>query len=330
MAATTKDLARICGVSRTTVTRALYNQGRISEETRQRVLDAARELGYHPDLLARSLVKGRSMTIGIVLCDLKNMFFSYVIDAMEPAAREKGYVLNITLHDNDAALEKEIIDHLSGYKIDGMIIQPAVCTEKEEEFLRGLDFPVLVVGGAPLGALPFVGNDEREAARRAAEEIIRRGYDRMYFVFPDFADPKKEFAGHRRRYDGFMEAVHAAGLRGNVLGTENYACEAVRAVLEAKSRGERAAFLCSGDVYAAKIMMKAYEERLTAGRDYGVMGFDNDELMQILPVKLWTVENHKEEIGRHAIEGLIRAVETGDAGRADRRVPFEIIEGDSL
>ena len=68
MSITTKDLAKACGVSRTTVTRALSGTGRISEETKNRILNMAKELDYQPDLLARSLVKGRSMTIGVVLC----------------------------------------------------------------------------------------------------------------------------------------------------------------------------------------------------------------------------------------------------------------------
>ena len=330
MAATTKDIARFCNVSRTTVTRALYNQGRISEKTRQEVLRVARELGYQPDLLARSLVKGKSMTVGIALCDLKNMFFSNVIDAMEPVARERGYVLNITLHDNDKELEREIIKHLLGYKIDGMVIHPSVCSEEEYEFLKNLDFPVLVVGGAPLGDLPFVGNDEYEAAKRATEQMIRREYDILYFVFPDFDDPKKEFAGHQERYRGFAEVAKASGKRYEVLGNGNYIEKALGVIREAEQDGKRVAFLCSGDFYAARIMMAAYQEHLTAGIDYGLMGFDNDELMKILPVRLWTVENHKEEIGKRAISELIDLIERKKDRGEKVNIPFELVRGNSL
>lgn len=330
MAATTKDIARICNVSRTTVTRALYNQGRVSEKTKEEVLRVARELGYQPDLLARSLVKGRSMTIGIALCDLKNMFFSNVIDAMEPVARERGYVLNITLHDNDTALEREIIRHLLGYKIDGMVIHPSVCSKEEYDFLVSLSFPVLIVGGAPLGDLPFVGNDEYEAAKKATEQILRREYDVLYFVFPDFDDPGKEFAGHQERYRGFSEVAKKSGKRYGVLGNGNYVERVLAVIRQAVKEGKRAAFLCSGDVYAAQIMMAAYQEHLTAGIDYGLMGFDNDELMKILPVRLWTVENHKEEIGQKAISELMDIIE----GRKDKgervNIPFELVRGNSL
>lgn len=330
MTATTKDIARICNVSRTTVTRALYNQGRVSEKTREEVLRVARELGYQPDLLARSLVKGRSMTIGVVLCDLKNMFFSNVIDAMEPAARERGYVLNITLHDNDTALEREIIQHLLGYKIDGMVIHPSVCSKEEYDFLDSLKFPVLLVGGAPLGDLPFVGNDEYEAAKKATEQILHREYDVLYFVFPDFNNPRKEFLGHQERYRGFSEVVKKSGKRYGVLGNENYIERVLAIIKESSKDGKRVAFLCSGDVYAAQIMMSAYQEHLTAGIDYGVMGFDNDELMKLLPVRLWTVENHKEEIGKKAICELTDIIEQKKTKGEKVNIPFELVRGNSL
>ena len=127
MTVTTKDLARICGVSRTTVTRALSGTGRISEETKNRILSVAKELDYKPDLLARSLVKGRSMTIGVVLCDLKSMFFPSIIDAMERIARENGYLLNITLHDIVRSLRKILLHSLPDIGLmDLFCIRPAV------------------------------------------------------------------------------------------------------------------------------------------------------------------------------------------------------------
>lgn len=327
MAATTKDIARICNVSRTTVTRALYNQGRISEKTRNEVLRVAKELGYQPDLLARSLVKGRSMTIGVVLCDLKNMFFPNVIDAMEPVARERGYVLNITLHDNDTVLEREIIRHLQGYKIDGMVIHPSVFSEEEYEYLKGLNFPVLIATGIPLGELSFVGNNEYEAAKSATEQILRREYDILYFVFPEF---ERVFAGHQERYRGFSETAKDAGKRYDILGSENYIERALSIIRETSREEKRAAFLCSGDVYAAHIMMAAYQEHLIAGIDYGLMGFDNNDLMKILPVRLWTVENHKEEIGKRAIEELTDVIAQKKDGRERISIPFEIVRGNSL
>ena len=76
--------------------------------------------------------------------------------------------------------------------------------------------------------------------------------------------------------------------------------------------------------------MAAYQEHLTAGIDYGLMGFDNDELMKILPVRLWTVENHKEEIGKRAISELIDLIERKKDRGEKVNIPFELVRGNSL
>lgn len=199
MSITTKDLAKACGVSRTTVTRALSGTGRISEETKNRILNMAKELDYQPDLLARSLVKGRSMTIGVVLCDLKNMFFPSIIDAMERVARDNGYLLNITLHDNSKILEENIITQLAGHKIDGLLLDPASREKAHYDYLKKLPFPVVIIGGDRLEDLSFVGNNEFEAADSAARFIAAKGYHSLHFVFPGFEGKEADFLRRPQR-----------------------------------------------------------------------------------------------------------------------------------
>ena len=106
MGITTKDLAEICGVSRTTVNRALQGTGRIKEETKRRILDTAKQLGYEPDLVARSLVSGKSMMIGVIIVDLKNQYYPKMVNAIAERVLEDNYILNITIHRDDKDGEK--------------------------------------------------------------------------------------------------------------------------------------------------------------------------------------------------------------------------------
>ena len=92
MGITTKDLAEICGVSRTTVNRALQGTGRIKEETKRRILDTAKQLGYEPDLVARSLVSGKSMMIGVIIVDLKNQYYPKMVNAIAERVLEDNYI----------------------------------------------------------------------------------------------------------------------------------------------------------------------------------------------------------------------------------------------
>lgn len=141
MGVTTNDIARICQVSRTTVLRALNNKGRISKTTREKILQTAKDLGYRPDLLARGLVKGRTMNIGVVVFDVKNQYFAQMLSAIEGKAQEEGYCVNIMLHDKDKRKEIEWIKRLSDYRMDGLILSPVNMGEEFAIFLKGLGIP---------------------------------------------------------------------------------------------------------------------------------------------------------------------------------------------
>ena len=330
MSITTKDLAKVCGVSRTTVTRALSGTGRISEETKNRILNMAKELDYQPDLLARSLVKGGSMTIGVVLCDLKNMFFPSVIDAMERVARDNGYLLNITLHDNSKILEENIITQLAGHKIDGLLLDPASREKAHYDYLKKLPFPVVIIGGDRLEDLSLFGNNEFEAADSAARFIAAKGYHSLHFVFPGFEGKEADFyGGHRERLNGAQAAAAGCNMIFSVLGDHDYMEQAARITAAAKNAGEKPAFLCSGDIYAGYIILNLQKKGFTAGVDYGIMGFDRLDLMQMLPISLASVENNVEQIGNEAIGLLLDMIEN-DRKKQTIYVPYQIIDGTSL
>lgn len=330
MTVTTKDLARICGVSRTTVTRALSGTGRISEETKDRILRVAQELDYKPDLLARSLVKGRSMTIGVVLCDLKGMFFPSIIDAMERIARENGYLLNITLHDNRKAIEENIITQLAGHRIDGLILHPASREEAHYDYLKKMLFPTVIIGGNRLKDWSFVGNNEEEAAAAAAEFIVSKGYRSFYFVFPGFEGEEPDFfGGHWARLKGAESVCKAHGIDFSVLGDKDYIEQAAKIVESARDKKRKPAFLCSGDIYAGYIILNLQKKGFFPGADFGIMGFDRLELMQMLPVSLASVENNVEQIGQEAINQLLNMIENGGRKRTVY-VPYQIVDGKTL
>ena len=104
MAITTKDLAQLCGVSRTTIHRALNGTGRIKPETKEMILQVAKEHGYRPDLLATGLAKGQTYNIGVVVLDVKNRYFAQMLSTISTEAYARGYGVNITLHGGDAGI----------------------------------------------------------------------------------------------------------------------------------------------------------------------------------------------------------------------------------
>lgn len=124
MGVTVNEIARICGVSRTTVLRALNNQSRVSDKTRRQVLEVARELGYRPNLLARSLNTGRTMTLGIVAINMDSLIFVHTLSAINTEAQRKGYSLNIALHGQSSEAEMQRIRDFTDRRMEGILLSP--------------------------------------------------------------------------------------------------------------------------------------------------------------------------------------------------------------
>lgn len=327
MGVTTKDLARICGVSRTTITRALYGTGSIRADTKQKILETARELGYQPDLTARSLVSGKSMSIGVIVVDLKNQYFPKMLDAIEKKVKEYDYLLNITLHEDSREVERKLLRTLTGHRVDGLIIAP-VSQEKEFwDYLEHLPIPVVVIGKIPGAAVPMVGTDEERMTREAVEYIYRKGYRDIVFVAPPLRNESSlESVGHRSRAEGYRKAAERLGIPQRIIMGDDYEKEALR---YREQTGGRPAFLCSGDIYAIRLLCTLREQGYREREDFGVMGFDYIDLIQKWSPRLCTVNNHVEEIGRRAAELLLDLIQ-GTAGEHRIEIPYEIVDGETL
>ena len=324
---TTKDLAKICGVSRATVTRALSGNGSIKPETREQVLQAAKEYGYRPDLLARSLVKGTSMTVGVIVVDLKNQYFPKMINAMENRAKESRYMLNITLHENSKETELQLIQALDAHRVDGMIISPVNKGETFRDLLKNLRIPVVMIGNRMGDDIPSVGINEVHSGLEATEFILSKGYRNIVFVVPPLMDEEgMKNIGHEQRLEGYEQAMRQAGYESCVIYGYDYKDKVMEHFTHS---AEKAAYLCSGDVYAATVMEMLAHKNYIAGRDYGIMGYDYLEFYQNWSSRLSTVNNFVEQIGYEAMNLLLRLI-AGEDCSENVEIPFQIIEGNTL
>lgn len=331
---TTKDLADACGVSRATVTRALYGTGRISAQTREQILRKARELGYEPDLVARSLVSGQSMMIGVTIVDLNNLYFPSIVDAIEKRVRAEDYLLNITLHEDSRELERKLIRMLVGHRMDGLILNPVNKGENFRRMMKNIHIPYCVLGLRELTDCPAVGVDEYRAGRAAAEYIVQRGYEYLVFVAPQLTDDLGEpNFGHFRRWEGIQDALRQTQCGCSVVQNLDY-CEKTMAVLK-RENTKKAAILCSGAVYSVELLERMTKAGYRVLQDFGIMTFDRIDLYKFHEMKLTTVDNHPELQGEYAADMLIRMIKNKNNGiyendKLQREVPFEIIEGQTL
>ena len=329
MGVTVNEIAAKCQVSRTTVVRALNNQSRISNETRKRILDAANEMGYRPNLLARSLNKGRSMMIGMVAINMENQIFVETLNAINKAVQGLGYSLNIALNGEDCEAEKCRIQEFADRRMEGILLSPVNKGTAFETFLLSLHVPVVCIGNHVSDHFSTVMVDEAQAARDAVKLILSKGYQRVVFVCPPLAmEAERNVFSHVQRASGFHAELDLhPEIESLVIKGENY-FEQLSPVLETLEK--RTAILCSGDIYALNIMRRFKELKIRTPRDVGIMGFDNISMLDYIVPRLTTVSTNSINIASVAVNELINHISDQNSVPKKIVLPHQIMDMETL
>ena len=332
MEITTKDIARICGVSRGTVDRAINDRPGINPATKEKILSLIKEIGYRPDHLASSLAKGKTYTIGVIVFDLYNRFFSQLVNTVENEAHESKYFISLAITDKDPAKERLCIEHLVSRKVDGIILMTVQKGRAFEQYLKSIDIPIVTIINKVSNGWTFVGIDDRLATRDAVEFLAGRGYKNILYISPPLGhtDSRNIYA-LEQRLAGYREGLRDFGpsIDPAVLRTGDFDI-IYRTLKEALKRG-KTALLLSADIYALEALNFLKMKGMQVPGDVGVMGFDNIDVLKYVTPQLTTVSYHIEDIGRAAVGCLIKQVkETSSTRQPDIIVSHTIIEGKSV
>jgi LacI family transcriptional regulator len=325
MSITTKDLARICGVSLGTIDRAFRDRPGIKAETRDRILAAAREGGYKPNLLARNLKNRRTCDIGLVVHDLENEFFAQLVNAIQEIAWKQDHFLQIAVSRRDAKRERAALEHMAGRNVDGIILFPTGFGDEFEKFLGSLDRPIVTIANKVSSAWPFVGLPDRKVMRELTGAIIAKGYERLCFVGPLDAYPGRiNLYEIDERYAGFNEAIDlAGGVEGRLFAGSDY----VERIGELDMREARTAVICCSDIFALELLGDFRERGLAVPRDVGLMGFDAIAALRFISPRLSTVEYPIQRMGELAFSLLTGG---GTGGLPFIELEPRILWGESL
>lgn len=307
MRMTSKELARICGVSIGTVDRALNHRPGIKPETKERILTVSRELGYRPHLVARSLRTGRTKTVGVVVYDLDNRFFAQLVNAVEREAKGAGYFVYLTLSHHDLSNERDCLEHLAGLNVDGILIVPTNRGSEFIRFIRNLPVPVVAVGNRISPALPFVGIQDREAMKHAVGFVAEKGYTRIVYVSPPLSYRGKENIYEvEERLGGFREAVKERGITSVVLREKHFA-DTLLDVVGAKHA--RTAVMCSSDIYALQCLEHLSARGIRVPEEVGLLGFDDIDILKYVKPPLTTISYPINEMARQAFLLILRLMQ---------------------
>ncbi len=316
MAATMRDVAREAGVSIKTVSRVVNNQGEISAETRRRVLAAIERLGYRPSKVARALVTQHTETVGLILGDIANPFFSEVARGVLQTAQAQGYDVFLCNSDYDPQQEIHALYSLADHNVDGMIIFP--CWENEEKLkaFAARHRPLVVVNRVfpSHPGMSLVLNDIRQGARLAVEYLIGRGHTAIGLLAGRAAPLRR-----MERVQGFREALLAHGLpvvddwilTGAPTMDVERGYEAARQLLT--HHPQVTAVLAYNDLIAIGAIRACQELGRRVPDDLAIVGFDDIPLAGMIEPPLTTVHIDKFQLGQQAVLRLVEMLNDPEA-----------------
>ncbi len=328
--ATIKDVAMKAGVSPSTVSRVISNHPRISEETKRKVRQAMEELGYHPNAVARSLVKRSADAIGVLIPStteefFMNPFFSEALRGISDVARREGFDLLLATSDSGKEDVKSLTRMIYGKRVDGVLLLSSRMHDPLMQVLQEHPFPATLLGRPEeQTSMAWVNNDNVEACYRATRHLIQLGHKRIGFIFGD-----ESLLVTRDRLEGYRKALEEADIpldkrllfsspfleQGGYLGAMRFMALSNRPT----------AVVAADDLFAFGAMRAAGELGYRIPDDLAIVGFNNVRLAEISNPPLTSMDVHIYELGTTIAELLVAQIRNEEQTGQSIIIPTELV-----
>lgn len=321
---TIADVAREAHVSLMTVSRVINDKDGISAATRERVQSVIDRLGYRPSKIARGLATQRTGTLGLVIPDNSNPYFSEVARGVEHAAYAEDYNVFLCNTEEDTEREKAVLESLAEKRVDGLIL----CSPRldDQDLLLAVKyFPATVIVNRllPGGATAVLRLDNEDGARRAVRHLLSRGHRSIGFL----SGPDKSFGGQKRAL-GYRAALEEAGIAYNPAWEQHCAPmvdAGQRAALDLMERNPQlTALFCFNDLTAIGALKACAQVGRAVPDDIAIVGFDDIPLASLVTPALTTIHVSRYELGRQAAEHLLAEI-NGQPDHADIVIPVDLV-----
>jgi DNA-binding LacI/PurR family transcriptional regulator len=294
----------------------------VSDESRRAVLQAAEDLGYRPNLVARNLAERRSRTLGVLVSDLHNPFFAVMIDAMQAAVRQQGLRILLGSGRRDSAEEGEVIESFLQQDVEGLVLLSPV-VGRDDLARAAASVPTVVVGTTDIRVphCDVVINDDQLGAELVVGHLLELGHTRIAYIDAEFGP------GASARRAGYLAAMERHGLAPAIAGgdfTEEGGWHGGRRLL-AQDELPTAIFACN-DLAAIGAMTALEEGGISVPGDVSLVGYDNTSLAAMRHIALTTVDQPRQAMGELAVELLQRRRDRRTAPGRVRLVEPRLIE----
>ncbi|EKF9564566.1 substrate-binding domain-containing protein [Vibrio cholerae] len=311
--ATMKDIARLAGVSTSTVSHVINKSRFVSDEIAERVNNAAQQLNYAPSALARSLKMNRTKTIGMLVTTSTNPFFGEVVKGVERSCYHQGYNLILCNTEGDNQRMKASINTLLQKRVDGLLLMCSTLEgERLDVFDRYPDIPIVVMDWGPiLFASDKIQDNSLQGGYMAAKHLIECGHKEIGCITGPLIRHQAQM-----RYEGYKRALAEAGIAINPdwIVESDFECEGgYQAFEKLYERGKlpSALFVCN-DMMAMGVIQAASQRGLRVPDDLSLIGYDDVHIAKFMTPALTTIHQPKYRLGKAAVDTLLYRLENPD------------------
>lgn len=327
---TMKDIAERAGVSVATVSRVLNNTKPVSSELKNKVLDVVKETGYKPNALARSLIKQRTGTIGVIIPDVDNETFADLIKGIELITDKNDYVILVTNTMGEVKKELEMFNLFEEKRLDGIIFSGVSLTDKHIDYFEKYKIPTVIVGQTfDKLNFPSVTIDNFQAAFDITQYLINLGHDRIGMIrgpLYDIQAGKERLLGYKTALRENNKDVHKEYItQGDFTITGGY-----RSMGYIWSNGVKpTAIFSASDKMAIGALNYCLDHGLKVPEDVSIAGFDDMELATAVRPTLTTIHQDQVQKGIKTAEILLDLIEKGKEESYNIQLPYTLIARDS-
>lgn len=330
MAVSIKDVAREAGVSIATVSRVLNDIDVVNEETKKKVLDAIKDLGYRPNIVARSLKTQRTKTIGILVPDISSQVYPEIVRGAEDVANIYDYNIILCNSDYDMDKEKEYLRVLKEKMVDGLLYMSVSLEEKTIDLVNDLDLKtVLVETNDEKGIFPSVTIDNIQALYDSTKYLIDKGAKKIAFI----GTKQEEVNAVTKRYKGYEKALLENGLEldEDLRYFDGFKVKTGYNGIEKflESNKDFDAVVCSSDEIAMGAINALRDHGKRVPEDVSVIGFSNISMSEVFYPKITTVAEPMYDMGSIAMRMLIKLVNKKEVEQQHYVLDHKIVERNS-
>lgn len=324
------DIAKACGVSNGTVSLALNDSHLVNEETKKLVKETADKMGYIPNEMARSLVRGKSKQISVVVPDIINTFYATFVSELNKKVQAEGYTLTIYISNNSPEKENKMVNRMLRNNVEGIIIVPVNKGNASPEYVKrlsGVNIPFLFAVDNYEGTNAIcVMSDCRKGMYDITKHLTDKGYDDIAFLSGDVS-----VASLQARLEGYSRAMAEKGLEEKVISVRSIdydgAREAVQNCIDSGSVPR--VFACPNDMMALGAINTLRSAGISVPDQCAVTGFDNVIFSEISSVPITTVNQDIKTIAKKSTDIILEMINGEKPKKTYCLIGTELVERSS-